>query len=215
MNVNKHRLTRSESRQLTRVKLVEAAERVFVRIGFDATSVEQIAEAAGFSRGAFYSNFKSKDEILLELLDRKRLETEEALNAIFHEKQDVKERFRAARDWYAGQWRKRTLIVLKTEFSLRALRQHSLRKRLSTLWRREVEAYSALLARYFSEAGLTPAESPRAITLSLLAAAQGFGMLALLPSGAAIESTFAASSALTFNRLVPAPPVRNKKRQPK
>jgi len=214
--VNGKRLTRLESQQVTRTKLVDAAERVFVRHGFDAASVEQIAEAAGFSRGAFYSNFESKDEIFLALLDRKRIEREGALNAIFREKPDAHARFRAARDWYAEQWRQRNWSVLKTEFNLRALRQRSLAKRLSTLWRQEVDAYSAFLAQYFSDAGLTPAESPRSITLALLAAAHGFGMLALLPSGAAVESSVARSSTLTFDRLVPAPPAaapgRKKKR---
>lgn len=204
--VNAKRLTRIESRQVTRAKLVDAAERVFVRDGFDAASVERIAAAAGFSRGAFYSNFQSKDEIFLALLDRKRVERENALNAIFEEKPDARARFRAARDWYADQWRERSWSVIETEFNLRALRQRSLAKRLSALWRREVNAYSAFLAQYFSDAGLTPDASPRSITLALLAAAHGFGMLALLPSGAVAESTIAHSSTLTFDRLVPAPP---------
>jgi len=204
--MNGKRLTRRESQQLTRVKLIESAERVFVRIGFDAASVEQIAEEAGFSRGAFYSNFKSKDELFLELLDQKRIETQNALDTIFHEKKDANKRFRAARDWYADQWQQRTWTVLKTEFNLRALRRRSLRKRLSALWQQEVEGYSALLTQYFLEAGLTPAESPRTITMSLLAAAQGFGMLSLLPSDVAFESTVAESRALAFDRLVPSPP---------
>lgn len=198
-------LTRHESQQLTRVKLIQSAERVFVRAGFDAASVEQIAEEAGFSRGAFYSNFESKDELFLELLYKKRIETQNALDNIFREKKDGNERFRAARDWYADQWQQRTWTVLKTEFNLRALRKRALRKRLSALWRQEVEAYSALLAQYFSEAGLKPAESSQTIAVSLLAAAQGLGMLSLLGSDSALESTIAESRKLAFDRLVPSP----------
>ena len=205
MNVNEKRLTRRESQKLTRGKLVESAERVFVRTGFDAASVEQIAEEAGFSRGAFYSNFKSKDDLFLELLDKKRTENERALDAILREKQDWNARFRAARDWYADQWQQRTWTVLKTEFNLRALRKRALRKRLSVLWRQEVETYSTILAQYFSAAGLKPAESPQTIALSLLAAAQGLGMLSLLGPDSALESTIAESRKLAFDRLVPSP----------
>lgn len=205
VNVNGQRLTRRESQQLTRVKLIEAAERVFVRAGFDASSVEQIAEEAGFSRGAFYSNFKSKDDLFLALLDKKRIETQNALDNIFLEKKDGHARFRAARDWYADQWQQRTWTVLKTEFNLRALRKRALRKRLSALWQQEVEAYSALLAQYFLEAGIKPAESPQTIAVSLLAAAQGLGMLSLLGSDSALESTIAESRKLAFDRLVPSP----------
>ena len=86
LNMKPQRLTRRESRDSTRARLIESAGRVFVRAGFDAASVEQIAEEAGFSRGAFYSNFKSKDGLFLELLDRKRIETQNSLSAIFQEK---------------------------------------------------------------------------------------------------------------------------------
>jgi AcrR family transcriptional regulator len=201
------RLTRRESQDLTRAKLVEAAERVFVRAGFDAASVEQIAEEAGFSRGAFYSNFKSKDGLFLELLDKKRIDTQNSLSVIFEEKKDARDRFQAAREWYADQWRQRTWIVLRTEFNLRALRKRTLRRRLSALWRQEVEAYSAHLAQYLLEAGLHPAESPQAIAVSLLAAAHGFGLLSLPGPDSGLESTIAESRRLAFDRLVPSPPV--------
>jgi AcrR family transcriptional regulator len=44
---------------------LEAAAIAFARQGFAGAAVEQIAESAGFSRGAFYSNFKRKDELFL------------------------------------------------------------------------------------------------------------------------------------------------------
>lgn len=62
------RLTRAERQQQTRDALLDAAARVFVRRGFQGSSVEEISAEAGYTRGAFYSNFKSKDEILVEVL---------------------------------------------------------------------------------------------------------------------------------------------------
>ena len=59
MRVRK-RLTREESKEVTRRRLIVAAERLFVRKGFDDASVEEISETAGYSRGAFYSNFDNK-----------------------------------------------------------------------------------------------------------------------------------------------------------
>jgi AcrR family transcriptional regulator len=205
VNMNGKRLTRRESQQVTRVKLIEAAEHVFVRTGFDAASVEQIAGEAGFSRGAFYSNFASKDELFLALLDKKRVETQHALDTVFVDHQDANERFRAARDWYADQWQQRTWTVLKTEFNLRALRKPPLRKRLGAIWRQEVEAYSSLLGQYFSDAGLKPRENQQTIAMSLLAAAQGLGMMSLFGLDPALQSTIAESRKLAFERLVPSP----------
>ena len=55
------------SRERTRALLLEAAGQLFAEIGLEAASVEAICERAGFTRGAFYSNFESKDELMLAL----------------------------------------------------------------------------------------------------------------------------------------------------
>jgi TetR/AcrR family transcriptional regulator, transcriptional repressor of aconitase len=62
------RLTREQSQALTRERILEAAG-VVARDGYDGASVDRIAEAAGFSKGAFYSNFASKEDVLNHLLE--------------------------------------------------------------------------------------------------------------------------------------------------
>jgi AcrR family transcriptional regulator len=57
-------------RDATRQKLLDAAAEVFAESGLDAASVEAVCERAGFTRGAFYSNFDSKEELFLELAAR-------------------------------------------------------------------------------------------------------------------------------------------------
>lgn len=57
------------TRDDTREKLFEAAARVFEEQGIGGASIEAIAAAAGFTRGAFYSNFKSKDELIIAMLE--------------------------------------------------------------------------------------------------------------------------------------------------
>lgn len=64
------KLTPERRRQLTRDALVEAAGDVFARKGVGGASMEEIAAEAGFSRGAIYSNFGSKEELLLAVIDR-------------------------------------------------------------------------------------------------------------------------------------------------
>jgi AcrR family transcriptional regulator len=58
----------SRRREQTRARLLAAAHDVFSEVGMDAASVETICERAGFTRGAFYSNFDSKDELFLALI---------------------------------------------------------------------------------------------------------------------------------------------------
>lgn len=65
------RLKRSESRAQTRARLLAEARAAFLRFSYARTSLDQVAERAGFSKGAFYSNFVSKEEIFVLLLEEK------------------------------------------------------------------------------------------------------------------------------------------------
>ncbi len=73
------RLTREQSKAATRAAVLESAASIFAHNGYHGASVEQVADAAGFSKGAVYSNFSSKEELFLALLDE-RLESQ--LNVI-------------------------------------------------------------------------------------------------------------------------------------
>ena len=77
------RLTREQSKDQTRERLLNAAQDIFLKKGYVAASVEDIAAAAGYTRGAFYSNFRSKAELLLELLERDHSAVQGELQQIF------------------------------------------------------------------------------------------------------------------------------------
>ncbi|GIT79457.1 hypothetical protein LLS1_11260 [Leifsonia sp. LS1] len=62
----------SARRRRTRARLLDAAFDVFAEQGVRAASVETIAEAAGFTRGAFYSNFSTKEELFFALMEREK-----------------------------------------------------------------------------------------------------------------------------------------------
>ena len=128
------RLTREESKEVTRMRLIEAAERLFVRKGFDDASVEEISETAGYSRGAFYSNFDNKEQVFLGLIDRR---LPKALDNVLRQASEPAERSAAVREWFSNQWRLKDFIALRMEFSRRAMRDRSVRKHLAELRRRD------------------------------------------------------------------------------
>src|SRR3954451_20327664 len=64
------KLTPERRREMTRQALIDAAADLFAKKGFNGASMEQIAAEAGFTRGAIYSNFGSKDELLIAVMDR-------------------------------------------------------------------------------------------------------------------------------------------------
>jgi AcrR family transcriptional regulator len=123
------KLTPERRRQLTRNALIDAAAQLFAEKGFHGAALEEIAEAAGFSRGAIYSNFGSKEELLVAVLDRfndRQLEN-------FAEAMDSDDPMGSALSAGAvfKQTRSLELVPLELELRLNALRNPQVRKRLA------------------------------------------------------------------------------------
>lgn len=72
MSEKRTRLSRRESQEQTRQRLLEAAVIVFAEKGFVRAKLDEVAEQAGYSKGAVYSNFASKEELALAVLDHQR-----------------------------------------------------------------------------------------------------------------------------------------------
>ena len=73
------RLTRAERREQTRDDLIAAADRLFVVGGFHATSLDQIAAEAGYTKGAVYSNFAAKEDLFFAVYERRAAAAERRL----------------------------------------------------------------------------------------------------------------------------------------
>jgi AcrR family transcriptional regulator len=148
------RLTREASRQRTRARLREAAAAVFAERGFYGASVEEIAERAGFSKGAFYSNFETKDDLFLAVLDD-RIEADiRALEELG--KDSSVPAFleflaaRAARRAADGdQW-----TLLSAEFWLHALRHRELVPKLAARQQAGRAALARVIEGLFVQMGL-------------------------------------------------------------
>jgi AcrR family transcriptional regulator len=65
------RMSRAERRERTRQELISAAEACFVSRGFHASSVDEVAERAGYTKGAVYSNFASKEDLFFAVYERR------------------------------------------------------------------------------------------------------------------------------------------------
>jgi AcrR family transcriptional regulator len=81
--MKRKRMTQAERRRETREEVLAAAAHVFARNGFHGTSLDAVAEEAGFSRGAVYYNFADKERLFLELLDRRCAERARDIREVF------------------------------------------------------------------------------------------------------------------------------------
>jgi AcrR family transcriptional regulator len=130
------RLSRSERKERTRSELLAAARAVFLREGFHRAALEQIAEEAGFTKGAVYSNFRGKDDLFLALLEEhyeQRVAAHRRLLAEL-ELRDLEETRRGiARAIYDAYERDPGWWALVADFSTHASRDPHLRSQLRGL----------------------------------------------------------------------------------
>jgi AcrR family transcriptional regulator len=167
------RLSRKEKQAETRARLLDAAERVFLRRGLQGSSVEEIAAEAGFTRGAFYSNFKSKDELFVELLqDRVYRQYAEMAEQAQEQPGTPRERLRwgieRVRDVQRdeeGRW----LFRLWLECLTQAARDEEFRKLAATFWSGNRALLVEQIEETFEEIGEEPPLPAKQIATAMIA----------------------------------------------
>src|SRR5271155_1654098 len=156
--------------QAARRKLLLAAERIFARDGFEAARLEDIAALAGYTRGAFYANFQSKEDIFFALLERWVGQRISEVDALLAQRETPAKLLRALREHYAQITQDRRLALLSLEFKLFAIRHPEAHARLrARQWRLRVSG-GDLLRRIARIAG-------RTLPVSSTTAATGLGAL--------------------------------------
>ncbi len=171
---SRRRLTRAESRALTRQRLLDAAAEVFSARGFGASSVEDVAEAAGYSRGAVYSNFANKDELLMALLDQRIAVDMDRAEDLFA-RTPPDQRLAATARWLATLHDDES-SPLALEFSLYAMRHPEARAAFQERDRLLREQVASLVARYFADLGLAPPLPPPQLAVLLVTFQEGIAM---------------------------------------
>ena len=172
------RLTRTQQRQQTRTRLLDAAAELFAVQGIGATSVEHISEHAGFSRGAFYSNFTDRDAIVFALLERRG-------NDSWDEVQEIRQASATPDEFLLGLFNRegaqsQHAAALFMEFVLYTSRHDSGRSRLRSLYRRVVDNTSAMIEEQFATIGLDVPIEPRLAAKIMLALDEGIALMRLI-----------------------------------
>ena len=151
------RPARLASRQQVRTaatcgKLLAAAEKIFARDGFEAARLADIAALAGYTRGAFYAHFKSKEDIFFALLEHWVSLRIAEVNAVLERHTDPAARLRALRDYYAHTAKDRRLVLLSLEFKVFAIRHPDAHARLRARQRPMRENTGNILRRVAKDA---------------------------------------------------------------
>jgi AcrR family transcriptional regulator len=140
------RLTRSERKDRTRVDLVTAARAVFLRRGFHSASLDEIAEEAGYTKGAVYSNFAGKDELFLAVLDAHFQDRAATYVDLVLDEEHIEDSYRAvARYWHDANEREPEWSRLVVEFLAHASRHEHLREAALEVRERGLDAIAEIV----------------------------------------------------------------------
>ena len=117
MTIDQVRPSRAQRQAQTREKLIEVAREMFLDVGYAASSLDKVAIAAGFSKGAVYSNFSGKEELCMAVLDSIHEEQLEGIVDAFTADVDLDGRIDAFMDWTREGLGEPRLTALEVEFA--------------------------------------------------------------------------------------------------
>jgi AcrR family transcriptional regulator len=198
------RQTQAEKKAATRAQLLKTAAAVFARKGYHGASVEEVAEQAGFSHGAVYSNFTGKEDLFLAVFeDYMATRAGELAEALTAAPPNLPGRARAI----AAQWMERfkrdpSSFLLHLEFMIHAARDPQLSKQMGLRQASLRVAIGDYLQMVQREEGLDLALPPAELALIMRALGIGLAVEALNSPDEMREDLFADFTELVFSRVL-------------
>lgn len=185
------RLSRAESKARTRASIFEAAKGVFEREGYHGASLERIAAAAGFTKGAVYSTFDSKADVMLALLEGRAEWMQADLAEILAAASTVEEfvaaiaRHNAARVAVERDW-----LAAVNEFVIVVGREEKLRSRYAHLHELGLSTVADSIRTWTQRGGDRLAISPRRAAMAVIALHKGLVLEGMVSPAALSEELF-------------------------
>ncbi len=170
------RLTREESRAQTRSRLIATGREHFLRYGLGGAVAETIAEDAGYSRGALYSNFNGKQGLFLAVIREEQARKFNIFRSILKEDFSSRERLKKIRDTFADIITDRDWIVLRSEFESEALRNEHIRESYVQLHRQLIRDGQAFIRDLMRSSEITLRLKPDDFIMAMLVFSHGLAV---------------------------------------
>lgn len=170
------RLTRKEMHAQTRDRLIDTAQRLFLAEGYNVTSLEKVAAEAGYSKGAVYSNFATKYELGLEVLDRVRSERANSLVTAITSATGLPDKLVAFDRWAEQTLGDEGWTVLEVEFATSSRHIQGIREQLATRRQSLTAVLGAAITHQVTELGVQLRISAEELAVRLMALGIGLGV---------------------------------------
>jgi AcrR family transcriptional regulator len=170
------RITRKESHAQTRERLVETAHQLFLADGYNATSLDKVAAEAGFSKGAVYSNFATKHELGLAVLDVLHLERALSLAQAVLAAESVDDRLDAFAKWADENIGDVGWTALEVEFATSNRHVSGVNQALASRRRELTSLIADMIEQQAADLGLSLSARPEDVAIQLLSLGIGLGV---------------------------------------
>jgi AcrR family transcriptional regulator len=171
------RLSRAETKENTHRLLLEAAQSVFTRLGYQGATLDGIAAAAGFTKGAVYAHFRNKEALFLELLaeglKRNAGDAEQIVNQFAEKPERLDDALGA---WLDRLDSSNNVPLLALELDLESRRNASFAALLDEVVGKQHEAVSNILGRYFELVGRQPLMPLEELAKTMIAVSRGMAL---------------------------------------
>jgi len=167
--VAQHSSRKQARSELTRDRLIRSAEKIFARDGLEAAKLEEIAANAGYTRGAFYANFQSKEDLFFALLERQVASRVAKVQSEMDKLDDPLAKLEALRKLLLDLCLDRRWSLLALEFKLFAVRHPEVKARLAAMNRRLVRSRVRILQDVMGDLRRDLPASANAVGISLSA----------------------------------------------
>jgi AcrR family transcriptional regulator len=196
------RLTRKEKQAHTRSCLMQSAAKVFARRGLQSASIDEVAEDAGYTKGAFYANFKNKEELFLAMLDERFAERLEEIEAVLTSDAELEDQAQQAGGDFTRylaadpEWQR-----LFSEFTAYAARDEDFREELVTRYRALRERIAEGLGTQADKIGVEAPVPFEQIALMTMAMAHGIASEKLLEPDVVSDELYGTMLTIFFTGL--------------
>jgi AcrR family transcriptional regulator len=179
--VTSARLTRKERQAQTRSRIMDAASRVFAAKGLARASIDEVAADAGYTKGAFYANFQTKEELFLAILDERFEHRIAETRRVWSDGDPPPEQARdSAADFARAVRADPDTVRLFLEFKVHALRNEPFRDELVARFAGLRERLEEIYGRRAQDYGLVPSIPFDRVVRMVLAMCDGWELWMLL-----------------------------------
>ena len=196
------RLSRVERRQRTRDELLDAAERRFSARGFQACSLDEIATEAGYTKGAVYSNFASKEDLFLAVYERRAERAVAEVERIVADLGPAEALHRVAEDTARRRGEDDGWLAVFFEFWAHVVRHPELRGRFAAIHARAQAPFVAALADLADAGEIALPMEARSLTAAMVAMQLGLSLERLTQPGIVDVTLGARMSRLVLDDLL-------------